>query len=215
MIKRSNIKGIITASAVIITSTAILISCDSNSSNTTDEATAHPQNEIAPTPAASELMSVDEAIKIVSGGGPPMRGIQALIALAEAEKPNVKAILWLGRFGVQSGQLDKAHKRFTDVLDLEPNHKEATWDLAMLDMEMGNYDEAVKGFRIHADLKPEDEKAHFFIGSCLESMDEKVEALEQYRIFLSLTSDSVLTEKVEGIINRLEVGINEVSTPNE
>ena len=41
-----------------------------------------------------------------------MAGILALKALAEAEPPNVDAVIELGRFSIQSGQFDKARERF-------------------------------------------------------------------------------------------------------
>ena len=72
-----------------------------------------------------------------------MEGILALRALAESDPPNVDAVVWLGIFGIQSGQLDKARERFSEALTLEPGHLEATWQLAMLDMEEGAYDRAL------------------------------------------------------------------------
>ncbi|HHZ81162.1 MAG TPA: tetratricopeptide repeat protein [Flavobacteriales bacterium] len=213
MKNRFNIQDIVKSSAAILVMSVVFIGCEADSSADESASSHHSTGEA--TAVVSSAMTVDEAIKIVSGDGPPMRGIQALIALAEADEPNVKARLWLGRFGIQSGQLDKARMRFISVLDLEPNHIEATWDLAMLDMEMGNHQEAVTGFTNYTNLNPKEEKVHFFKASCLESMGNQVEALELYRTFLSLTTDSVLSGKVEGIINRLEVDISVVSDPNE
>ena len=99
--------------------------------------------------------------------------------------------------------------------ELEPDHLEATWDLAMLDMEMGNFESAANGFKVCVHRNPEMYKGYFFLATCLKSMDKPEEALEQYRTFLPLTSDSVLQKKVGEIINRLEVNINVVSDPNE
>jgi len=160
-------------------------------------------------------ISVDDAIKLVSGEGSSKEGISALIAHAEADVPDVKAILWLGRFSIKNGELKKAHARYSKVLELEPDNLEATWDLAMLEMQMRDFEAAANGFKVCVNSNPEMYKGYFFMANCLKNMDKPEEAIEQYRIFLSLTSDSVLQSKVEGIINRLEVDINVVSDPNE
>ena len=49
---------------------------------------------------------IDEAIKIIEGAGPPMQGIGTLMLYADSDSPNVKANFWLGKFGVQSQQLE-------------------------------------------------------------------------------------------------------------
>ncbi|MGB2190914.1 MAG: hypothetical protein ACPH0C_07800, partial [Flavobacteriales bacterium] len=64
-----------------------------------------------PTEAAATDDPVEAAVQKVSGEN-PMEGILALRALAESDPPNVDAVVWLGIFGIQSGQLDKARERF-------------------------------------------------------------------------------------------------------
>ena len=61
---------------------------------------------------------IDEAIKIIEGVGPPMQGIGTLLLYADSDSPNVKANFWLGKFGVQSQQLEKAKARFLKVLEI-------------------------------------------------------------------------------------------------
>ena len=65
-------------------------------------------------PAAPMVESspIELAIAKVSGEN-PMEGIMELRAMADEEPPNLDAVLWLGRFAVQSGQLEKARERFT------------------------------------------------------------------------------------------------------
>ena len=74
---------------------------------------------------------VDIAVAKVSGEN-PMEGILALRALADETPPNLDAVMWLGRFSVQSGQLDKARERFVQVIDAQPDRVEAYWERAML-----------------------------------------------------------------------------------
>ena len=67
-----------------------------------------------PTEAVATDDPVEAAVQRVSGEN-PMEGILALRALAESDPPNVDAVVWLGIFGVQSGQLDKARERFSEA----------------------------------------------------------------------------------------------------
>ena len=62
-------------------------------------------------PAAPVVESspIELAIAKVSGEN-PMEGIMELRAMADEEPPNLEAVLWLGRFAVQSGQLEKARE---------------------------------------------------------------------------------------------------------
>ena len=50
-------------------------------------------------------------------GANPMEGILELKVFVEAETPNVDAIIELGRFSIQSGQMDKAKERFVQAID--------------------------------------------------------------------------------------------------
>ena len=130
---------------------------------------SEPQNDVLTTAVAGEAASttdpVDLAVEKVSGPN-PMEGILALRELAEQEEPNVDAVVWLGIFGVQSGQLDKARERFSEAITLEPSHSEATWQLALLDMEEGAYDRAVVGFELVMDQDSSYANGLFFTARC-------------------------------------------------
>ena len=133
----------------------------------------------------SETDPVAEAVELVSGPN-PMEGVMALRALAEQKEPNVEAVVWLGVFGVQSGQLDKARERFSQALVLEPGHLEATWQLAMLDMEEEAYDRAVVGFE--ACMKGDSAYSNglFFTARCYEAMGKSEAAIIRYQEYLPL-----------------------------
>ena len=85
---------------------------------------------------------VGVAVAKVSGEN-PMERILELRQMAESTPPNLDAVMWLGRFSVQSGQLDKARERFNQVIDAAPDRVEAYWARAMLDMEEGFLEDAV------------------------------------------------------------------------
>jgi len=160
-------------------------------------------------PAAVAAAEVDDpveaAVQKVSGEN-PMEGILALRALAESDPPNVDAVVWLGIFGIQSGQLDKARERFSEALSLEPGHLEATWQLAMLDMEEGAYDRAVVGFETVMGEDSTYANGLFFTARCYEAMGKTQAALIRYNEYLPYAPDTVVANRVQDFITRLEFG---------
>ena len=158
-----------------------------------------------PTEAVATDDPVEAAVQKVSGEN-PMEGILALRALAESEPPNVDAVVWLGIFGIQSGQLDKARERFSEALTLEPGHLEATWQLAMLDMEEGAYDRAVVGFETVMGEDSTYANGLFFTARCYEAMGKTEAALIRYNEYLPYAPDTVVANRVQDFITRLEFG---------
>tara|TARA_B110000285_G_scaffold233539_1_gene307630 strand:- start:1032 stop:1646 length:615 start_codon:yes stop_codon:yes gene_type:complete len=145
------------------------------------------------------------AVEKVSGAN-PMEGILELRALAEQDEPEVDAVVWLGVFGIQSGQLDKARERFSQALTLEPGHVEATWQLAMLDMEEGAYDRAVVGFEACMDADDSYTNGLFFTARCYEAMGKTEAAVIRYQQYLPYAPDTVISARVLDFITRLESG---------
>jgi len=158
-----------------------------------------------PTEAVATDDPVEAAVQKVSGEN-PMEGILALRALAESDPPNVDAVVWLGIFGIQSGQLDKARERFSEALTLEPGHLEATWQLAMLDMEEGAFDRAVVGFETVMGEDSTYANGLFFTARCYEAMGKTEAALIRYNEYLPYAPDTVVANRVQDFITRLEFG---------
>ncbi len=158
-------------------------------------------------PTADSLPAdpVDRAVALVNGEN-PMAGIQALRELASADPPNVDAVVWLGIFSIQSGQKDKAREHFARVLTLEPAHIEATWQLALLDMEDGRYDAAVVGFEACMSADSSYANGLFFTARCYEAMGNTKGALNRYREYLPYAPDTAVVAKVQEMIARLESG---------
>jgi tetratricopeptide (TPR) repeat protein len=154
---------------------------------------------------------VDIAIAKVNGEN-PMEGILELRALAEETPPNLDAVLWLGRFSVQSGQLDKARERFEQVIDAAPDRVEAYWERAMLDMEEGFLEDAVQGFDLCISADEMYVNGRFFKARCLEAMGQVDQALTEYKSYLPLSPDTAVSRSVEGIIERLEAGLPAAGT---
>lgn len=161
----------------------------------------------AEVPAADSLPAdpVDRAVALVNGEN-PMAGIQALRDLAAADPPNVDAVVWLGIFSIQSGQKDKAREHFARVLTLEPAHTEATWQLALLDMEEGRYDAAVVGFEACMAADSSYANGLFFTARCYEAMGNTEGALNRFREYLPYAPDTAVAGRVREMIVRLESG---------
>ena len=175
-----------------------------------------PENVAAENAVVEELPStsdpVELAVEKVSGPN-PMEGILALRELTEQDEPNVDAVVWLGIFGVQSGQLDKARERFSEALSIDPSHSEATWQLALLDMEAGAYDRAVVGFETVMEQDSSYANGLFFTARCYEAMGKPEAARIRYQEYLPYAPDTVIEQRVLEFINRLDsgesAGINE------
>lgn len=155
--------------------------------------------------AAGEVDPVEAAVKKVSGEN-PMEGILALREMAEGDPPNVDAVVWLGIFGIQSGQMDKARERFSEALTIDPSHLEATWQLALLDMEELAYDRAVVGFESVMEADSSYANGLFFTARCYEAMGKTEAAIIRYKEFLPYAPDEVVSARVEEFISRLESG---------
>jgi len=133
---------------IIFVSTLAFASCESEASSDVD----------VPLVAVSENIIlednlIDAAIKIVEGEGPPMQGIRTLLLYADSDSPSVKANFWLGKFGVQSEQLEKAKARFLKVLEIDPEHNEAFINLLNLYVNMEDFDAATELYKKYPDLK--------------------------------------------------------------
>ena len=168
-----------------------------------------PENVAAENAVVEELPStsdpVELAVEKVSGPN-PMEGILALRELTEQDEPNVDAVVWLGIFGVQSGQLDKARERFSEALSIDPSHSEATWQLALLDMEAGAYDRAVVGFETVMEQDSSYANGLFFTARCYEAMGKPEAARIRYQEYLPYAPDTVIEQRVLDFINRLDAG---------
>lgn len=77
-------------------------------------------------------------------GTQPMQGVLMLLDIVRKDSTNVDAQLMLGRFGLISGQIDKAIARFEKVLYLQPQNSEALFLLAEAYNNQGNKQKALE-----------------------------------------------------------------------
>ena len=142
----------------------------------------------------SEDVKIEKALEIINGGGQPMEGILMLKELADADEPNLDAVFLLGQLSVQSGQLEKAVERYSQVLELDPNNIEATWEFAMLNMRMGDLEDAITRFELCIEEDAAFANGYFFIGQCFEAMVRKGKENEE-ALLKAIDEESNLTNK--------------------
>ena len=204
--KSSSGKIILLITAVV--ATAVIVLFNRKPSSAPDSA------ELVETVVTEDDIKIKEALDIINGGGQPMEGILMLVDLADAEEPNYDAVFLLGQLSIQSGQLEKAVQRFTQVIEHDPEHTEANWELAMLNMKMGNLEDAVSRFEFCIDKDEAYTNGYFFIGQCLEAMGQNANALQTYKTYLPLAPDTAVSKSVKAIIKRLEVGATRANDVN-
>ena len=134
--------------AILFASTLSFTGCGSNTSSDVDFA----ETAVAESFVADDEL-IDEAITIVQGASAPMLGIKTLLSYADSDAPSVKANFWLGKFGVQSEQFEKAKDRFLKVLEIDPKHNEAFLNLLTLYVNTEDFNAAAKLYRKYPALK--------------------------------------------------------------
>jgi tetratricopeptide (TPR) repeat protein len=72
----------------------------------------------------------------------PMKGIQELLQLNSSFPDNVSILVQLARFGMQTGQYDKAVNRLERALSLDPKNKKASCLLADAYKQLGQIEQA-------------------------------------------------------------------------
>lgn len=154
-------------------------------------------------PEAESLDPVEAAVLKVRGTN-PMEGILELKALAEATPPNVDAVIELGRFSIQSGQLDKAKERFVQAIDLAPERAEPLMQLGMLELDGGNPAEALIHFERAVLVDSTAHNAWFFQAKCHERLGNPGLALAGYQRFLPLSPDTIIEQAVRQRIDLLQ-----------
>lgn len=80
----------------------------------------------------------------MENGSAPMQGVSILLDVVKQDSTNVDALLMLGRFGIISGQYDKAIARLEKILYLRPQNSEALLLMAEAYNAQGNKTKAIE-----------------------------------------------------------------------
>ena len=92
--------------------------------------------------------NVDNKIRLASAfmenGATPMQGVSILLEIVKRDSTNENALLMLGKFGIISGQYEKAIVRLEKILYLHPQNSEAMLLLAEAYNGQGNKNKAIE-----------------------------------------------------------------------
>lgn len=92
--------------------------------------------------------NTDTRIKLASAymeqGTAPMQGVSILLDIVRKDSTNADAQFMLGKFGMVSGQFDKAIARLEKVIYLRPRSTDALFLLAMAYQNQGNKNKALE-----------------------------------------------------------------------
>lgn len=91
-------------------------------------------------------LSVKLASAFMDGTNDVMKGVTLLLSVVDKEPGNIKANLILGRYGIMSGQYDKAIKRLETVVEQDSLNAEAYFYLAEAYNMQGDKAKAVELF---------------------------------------------------------------------
>jgi len=92
----------------------------------------------------SETSQLALATAYIEGTGEPMKGVQILRQITAKRPDDIPANMLLGRMSIQSGQYDKAVKRFETVLKADPDNTEAVYFLAETYEGLGDKPKAIE-----------------------------------------------------------------------
>lgn len=101
---------------------------------------------------ALELAPNDTDTKIklagtyMDGGQQPMAGVSILLDIVKQDSNNVRAQFILGRYGIVSGQFDKAVVRLSKVTQLDPKNTDAWFYLGQAYSSLGQKEKAIESF---------------------------------------------------------------------
>jgi tetratricopeptide (TPR) repeat protein len=95
-----------------------------------------------------DTANVESKIRLGSAymdeGAQVMQGVQILLSIVRSDPDNLKANFILGRYGIISGQYEKAVQRLTKVIQLDPRNFEAHLLLGEAYNALGQKDKAIE-----------------------------------------------------------------------
>lgn len=100
------------------------------------------EKAVALQPSDDNRLSLAQAY--VEGGSNPMQGVTILREMVAKDSANIPAQLLLARFGMVSGQYDKAIVRLEKILSLAPQNQDALLLLAQAYEDSGNVPKAIE-----------------------------------------------------------------------
>lgn len=164
----------------------------------------HPKTIREQTSGNAEKYSSEvwQAIIKIQYGASPMDGMLELRDIADRNPDNADAHYHLGKFSVQSGQLDKAEGRFVRVTEIEPDSLRGWYELGMLYSGQGDFEKATVVLEQAIKIQPTAE-LYFARGFCFERLGDIPQAIEHYEKQLLYETEEKARRDAEQNILRL------------
>lgn len=123
----------------------------------------------------------------------------------EINPKNLNAKTDLGTCYVEgTGEPMKGVMLLRDVVNENPDHEMAHYNLGMLSVKSGQLDKAIERFRTVLKINPARSEMHFFIGQVLEQQGDRDAALEEYRLFMKESKDYEAVAQVGEMVKTIE-----------
>lgn len=90
-----------------------------------------------------------------------------------------------------------------EVLEEDPDHEQATFNLGILSIQSGQYDRAVERFERLATLYPENLQAQFYLGVSYLETGKRAKARKQFEKVKELDADPAVQAAVDGYLEEL------------
>ena len=155
----------------------------------------------------ADSLKLAQAIDLVNGPN-PMEGITILRDLVSKDSTNIDAQYWLGVFAVKSQQFEKALARFNTVIAIDPTYMAAYLDRGVLYQEMRDTTKALADFRKGIEIDSTNNFALLFSAQTEESLGLLVDAKKHYEQLLRHNNDTIVVNRVNEFINRIETKLN-------
>ena len=110
---------------------------------------------------------------------------------------------WLEITTRSSGQPMKGIQMLRDVVEKNPNHENAQFNLGILSVRSGQYDKAVERFEKVLAINPARTDMYFLMGRSWMMQGNKEKALENFERFKKTTTDPALVNETNTFIQQL------------
>lgn len=91
-----------------------------------------------------------------------------------------------------------------EVVQKDPDHEMAQYNLGMLSVKSGQLDKAIERFRTVLKINPRRSEVHFFLGQIYEQQGKKKEALDEYHKFMKESKDYEAVAQVGEMVKTME-----------
>lgn len=142
--KRNQVIALLVSAVLVV----VLLALPTNENAFTDKEEANNQEHTHDHSEHLDLdQKVEEALKIINGGGAPMKGIQMLRDVLAVDPNHVGAIRQLGFLSMRTNQFEKAIGRFERLLEINPEESQAYFLIGEAYEGLGDKKNAVLAFQ--------------------------------------------------------------------